>query len=583
MTRTRDYGARTASFKYANLLIALLLIFNYGLTQKCPNVGEYDGLTPVDPKRSSIKVKNHVEKLFNTDNPVNISSYFRITDIPAKAKQIELINAVVMQYGKTGDKTLDASWQKVYNDSDKLESGIGYSRPVKFRVYYDVATKDIKAVAHIYNPLFLKKSKIRNNKFKEEKNKKIVELPRQVLFGSWVFGGKKKGGHNMTNKWFFIGLKLHTAIAALKYTNGYKQKDSYWTAFTQPDTDTLGHSLDNMYVWRLKNQYFKKDNNFGPRGALCECSDGTRYYIGEQAASRKLKDLKTVKWGCVNGKILKKFGNKKDCKECNKKRVICDSKPAWTNMRLSTHPGNTSRELPDKFWFKGRPRNLRYYYTIAANSYSSWKLWHTDKTKDDKGKHKKYKGSFLGHTWGANGSPYMIERFNHSNMLIHFRPNAITPNDKHGNIFQTNWFTNANVNIQRISQNPIYDTSDVPDLHPKGRVNGFFIDANKNPSDVTAASRTIYGEVLYKIPSFFSKTENFRYSEFNKMLSEKYGPKKQVWLNNSNFSKEIDLRRWVRVYRLQLNKDTPLVELGLHFDMDNYYNKRMRRRLFEER
>merc|ERR1711976_1143389 len=124
-----------------------------------------------------------------------------------------------------------------------------------------------------------------------------------------VFGGKKKGGFNMINKWFFIGLKLHTAIAELKYTNGYKQPKSYWTAFTQAETDTLGHSLDNMYVWRLKNQQFKGDANFGPRGAICECSDGQRYYIGEKAKYRKYKDLKTVKWGCKGGKILKMFGN----------------------------------------------------------------------------------------------------------------------------------------------------------------------------------------------------------------------------------------------------------------------------------
>ena len=450
-------------------------------------------------------------------------------------------------------------------------------------MWYDVAAKDIKAVAFIYNPLKLKHAQQRNNSFKAETNVDIYELPRQVLFGNWVFGAKNKGGFNMTNKWFFVGIKLHTALVDLKYTNGYKHPKSYWTAFTQPDTDTMGHSLDSLYVRRKVNVHQKNQSEFGPRGALCKCSDGQRYYVGELAKSRKLKDMNVVKFGCEGGKILKKFDKAKDCLECNKSKVQCDHKDAWWTKRMSDYGGGTSRENSNQYWFK-KPRNLKYYYIVGADSYASWLTWHTDKSKGDKSASFKYKASFTGHTWGANGSPHMIERFNHSNMLLHFRPNAITPNDKDGNILQSNWFTGAKVDIRRINQNPIYDTADVPDLHPKTRVNGFFITSNENASDVTAASRTIYGEVLYKIPSFFSKTENFRYSEFNKMLSQKYDPKeKKVWLNNSNTSNHLDLRRWLRVYRLQLNKDTPLVDVGFHFDMDNYYNKEMGQTLFEER
>jgi len=252
MTIRRVNRTTQSFFTRIFLLVVLLLIFDYGIS-KCPDVGKYQGLTKHDTKRRTIFVKGHVEKKFNIDKPVNISSYFRITDIPKGAKTIELINIVVNQYGTSENKKHNKDWQKVYLAEDKEDAKIGYSRPVKFRVWYDVAAKDIKAVAILYNPLKLKIAQQRNNKFKKEKNVKIIELPRQVLYGNWVFGEKAKGGFNMTNKWFFVGIKLHTVLQELKYTNGYKSPKSYWTAFTQPDTDSMGHTLDSLYVRRKVN------------------------------------------------------------------------------------------------------------------------------------------------------------------------------------------------------------------------------------------------------------------------------------------------------------------------------------------
>merc|ERR1711976_200017 len=95
----------------------------------------------------------HVESKFLNNNNLNISAYFRITDIPPKAKQVELINAVVHQYGTTKDKKKDKEWEKKYFDEDKEDPKVGYSRPVRFRVWYEVKQKKIMAAAYIYNTL----------------------------------------------------------------------------------------------------------------------------------------------------------------------------------------------------------------------------------------------------------------------------------------------------------------------------------------------------------------------------------------------------------------------------------------------
>jgi len=465
-----------------------------------------------------------------------------------------------MQYGKTGVKAEDAEWAKLYNDEDREDAKIGYSRPVRFRVWYDVASKDIKAAAYLYQPLSLKAGYVRNKGFKKELKIKVIELPKQVLYGKWVFGGKKTGGFNMTNKWFFIGLKVTTALKKLKYGNGKISPESYWLAFTEPMGDGRGHSLDSLYMKRYLNvRKTGQAKKFGPRGAICQCPDRQRYFVGELKKYRVSKHLKDVKYGCNGGKVVKRFAKKEDCKQCNGVSIECDKRLGWWTKRMSDYPSTSNSENAKKFRF-GYGRNLKYYYTIGGDSLKSWEFWHMDKTKNDKtGQSVKFKGSFLGHIWGASGSSHFIERYNHFNKLIHFRPNAINSNDKNGNIIQSNWFTNAKVNIHRIHKNPMYDSVENPNLHPGSRVNGFFIDSNQNPSDVTGGHRTIYGELFFKIPNFFNKGENFRNSEFNAMLSHAYRPySKEGWLNNSNWSNHLDLRRQIRVYRMQLNKDTPL-------------------------
>ena len=552
------------------------------LNQKCPDVGQHGGLEPIDPKKETIIVKGFAEQKFATNNPLHISAYFRITDIPANSKEIELINAVVMQYGSTGKKTKDVSLAKKYQDEDKEDAKIGYSRPVRFRVWYDVKAKQILAAAYIYNEFTFKKGGDRNNKFKITKNYKIVQLPRQVLFGNFVFGGKTKKGFNMTNKWFFVGIKVLTALKKLRYSNGKVSPPAYWVATTEAKSEERGHNLDNLLVKRNRN-YMRTDAKFGPRGGLCECPDGSRYYVGEEEKSRKVTNLKDVKFGCKGGKIVERFAKPET--RWNQKTMECESPKlfGWWAKRMSDYPGLSSTENPDRFRFS-TVRNMKYYYAVAGDTYKSFTEWHKDKTKAAKSGTTKFKGAFLGYVWGASASSHLIERYHHSNQLVYFRPNALTRNNDGGNVVQSNWFASANVKITRIHKNAMYDSVENLNIAQKDRVNGFFIDSNQTPSDVTATNRTVYGEVIYRIPNFFKKGKNFRTSEFNKMLSDRYHPRKRKpWLNNSNWSNHLDLRRHLRVYRMQLGKGKPLIDVNFHFDMDSYKNKALNKDMFEER
>merc|ERR1712146_498321 len=109
----------------------------------------------------------HVEKKFETDNNVNISAYFRI-NLAEKKKDIELINADLLQYGKTGNAKKDKEMKDIYMNNDKNDARIGVSRPVRFRVWYEAKSKNILASATIYNPIKMTHAGYKNTNFKKK-------------------------------------------------------------------------------------------------------------------------------------------------------------------------------------------------------------------------------------------------------------------------------------------------------------------------------------------------------------------------------------------------------------------------------